>query len=93
MSSDNSAVSFTQSVSKSTPPSREEALSYAHRYDGESVVAALESHSENGLSASEAKSRHQQYGSNEHPNQPGGQRHDPRANHCYGRIAGHPVMD
>jgi len=65
MSSDNSAVSFTQSVSKSTPPSREEALSYAHRYDGESVVAALESHSENGLSASEAKSRHQQYGSNE----------------------------
>lgn len=65
MNSDTSTVSASQSVSKSTPPTREEALAYAHRYEGASIVSILESHSEKGLSASEAKSRHQQYGSNE----------------------------
>lgn len=68
MSSDASAVSVQQPVSEkasSSAPTREEALAYAHRYEGAAVVAALVSHADKGLSNSEAKARHQQYGSNE----------------------------
>jgi len=65
MNSGDFTVSAASPVSKSTPPNREEVLANAHRYEGASVVTALESHAEIGLAASEAKTRHHQYGSNE----------------------------